>query len=395
MTSAPPEEYIARRTEMIEWIIALMPVEGDAEQKNAHLPFFSVGIKVDAQKTEDAPPAEVVSKTHIPESEKCDFPAESGDLSEFSMDVDIHTKFSFSGVEYDPEPEPRGINLSEASTAADACASVGVEHVLVVWTDETLPVGKNCAGTDEFKSIAEFQENLPRLLARNERSPVESMAVRVRWVGETHLLQMDECAPELLERLAPFSFMQIATSQGNGQAWLAFSEALTQEQYDELKRRLFSRLNPTKSKEGVNGGAHGSVRWPGSLNRKPKRRYADGESPRVQLLSVQPGRTVSIAELDAAGLLAPAPPKKTSEQIREIKGRLPQGWPSMDEYLAKHEDRSTAEFAWCCRAIEAGWPQYKVEEELARRGAKARTRTRDNYITETVANAARKVGVAA
>jgi hypothetical protein len=395
MTAAPPEEYIARRTEMIEWIIALMPVEGDAEQKNAHLPFFSVGIKVDAQKTEDAPPAEVVSKTHIPESEKCDFPAESGDLSEFSMDVDIHTKFSFSGVEYDPEPEPRGINLSEASTAADACASVGAEHVLVVWTDETLPVGENCAGTDEFKSIAEFQENLPRLLACNERSPVVSMAVRVRWKGETHLLQVDECAPELLERLAPFSFMQIATSQGNGQAWLAFSEALTQEQYDELKRRLFSRLNPTKSKEGVNGGAHGSVRWPGSLNRKPKRRYQDGESPRVQLIGVALGRTVSIAELDAAGLLAPLPPKKTPEQIREIKGRLPQGWPSMGEYLAKHKDRSTAEFAWSCRAIELGWPQYRVEEELARIGAKARTRTRDNYITETVANAARKVGIAA
>jgi hypothetical protein len=67
----------------------------------------------------------------------------------------------------------------------------------------------------------------------------------------------------------------------------------------------------------------------------------------------------------------------------------------MDEYLAKHEDRSTAEFAWCCRAIEAGWPQYKVEEELARIGAKARTRTRDNYITDTVTNAALKVGIVA
>jgi hypothetical protein len=391
MACAPPEEIAARRTEMHEWINALMPDAGEAEE-NAHPHLCAVERNVDAPKNESAPPAEVVTKTTFSESENSDFPAESGDLPEKKGDVQTPL---FSGVEYDPEPEPRGINLAEATAAADACASVGVEHVLVVWTDETLPVGKNCVGTDEFKSIAEFQENLPCLLARNERSPVESMAVRVRWKGETHLLQVDECALELLERLAPFSFMQIATSQGNGQAWLAFSEALTQEQYDELKLRLFTRLNPTKSKEGANGGAHGSVRWPGSLNRKPKRRYADGESPRVQLLSVQPGRKVSIAELDAAGLLAPALPKKTSEQIREIKGRLPQGWPSMDEYLAKHKDRSTAEFAWCCRAIEAGWPQYKVEEELARRGAKARTRTCDNYITETVSNAARKVGVAA
>ncbi len=393
---AAPEEYAARRLEMHEWINALMPVEGDNEQENTHPPLHPVEKRVDASKTGSEPSAEVVSKTTLPESEDCSFPAENGDLSEFSRDVDILTKSSFSGVEYDPEPEPRGINLSEASTAADACASVGAEHVLVVWTDETLPVGKNCAGTDEFKSVAEFQENLPRLLARNERSPVVSMAVRVRWAGETHLLQMDECAPELLERLAPFSFMQIATSRGNGQAWLAFSEALTQGQYDELKHRLFTRLNPTKNPEGVNGGAHGSVRWPGSLNRKPKRRYADGESPRVQLLSVQPGRTVSIAELDDAGLLAPLPPKKTPAHIREIKGRLPKGWPDFDEYLNRHRgDRSRAEFAWSCRAIEMGWPRYRVEEELSRIGAKARTRTRDNYITETVSNAARKVGVAA
>ena len=67
----------------------------------------------------------------------------------------------------------------------------------------------------------------------------------------------------------------------------------------------------------------------------------------------------------------------------------------MDELLGKHKDRSTAEFAWSCRAIEAGWPQYRVEEELARIGAKACTRTRDNYVAETVAAAARKVGVGA
>jgi hypothetical protein len=386
----PGDEARAVDIALVEWIT-------DEWQKATGrvLPFPAV-LPVEEADTTFSDSPETASSCASPQGQDCEFPAENDETALSSADNLSYETPPRVSVEYDPEPEPRGINLAEAEAAADACASVGAEHVLVVWTDETLPSEENCTGTDRYKSLAEFQADLPRLLKRNEQSPVESMAVRVRWAGETHLLQLDECAPEQRERLAPYSFMQIATSRGNGQAWLAFSEALTQGQYDELKCRLFSRLNPTKDPEGVNGGAHGSVRWPGSLNRKPKRRYADGESPRVQLLSVQPGRKVSIAELDAAGLLAPAPPKKTPEQVREIKGRLPKGWPDFDEFLSRHRgDRSKAEFAWSCHALELGWPRYRVEEELARVGAKARTRTRDNYATETVSNAARRVGVSA
>jgi hypothetical protein len=183
------------------------------------------------------------------------------------------------------------------------------------------------------------------------------------------------------------------TSPANGQAWLCLSDEIaSDEDFKTPRTRLLSKLKHT----GANGGAYGSTRWPGSLNRKPKRRYADGESPRVQLLRLQPGRMVSVAELDAAGVLAPLPPTRTPEQIREIKGRLPKGWPDFDEYLNRHRgDRSRAEFAWSCRALELGWPRYRVEEELSSIGAKARTRTRDNYATETVASAARRVGVTA
>jgi len=387
--SLPSDEALAVDIALVEWITD--------EWKKATgrvLPFPSC-LPVEEADTTFSDVPETVSSCASPQGQDCDFPAENAETASSHADnLSVETPAQVS-VEYDAEPEPRGINLAEATAAVDACASVGAEHVLVVWTDETLPPEENCTGTDRYKSLAEFQADLSRLLKCNEQSPVESMAVRVRWKGETHLLQVDECAPEALERLAPYSFMQIMTSPRNGQAWLAFSESFTQEQYNELKDRLFTRLNPTKDPKGVNGGAHGSVRWPGSLNRKPSRRYADGESPRVQLLLACPGRTVTLAELDAAGLLAPAPPKKTREQIREIKGRLPDGWPSMDELLGRHKDRSTAEFAWSCRAIEAGWPQYRVEEELARIGAKACTRTRDNYVAETVAAAARKVGFGA
>jgi hypothetical protein len=392
MTSAPPEEYIARRTEMIEWIIALMPVEGDAEQKTTHPPFFSssVGIRVDASKNEgvpgDAPPPEVATKCDIPDGEDCDFSPENDDSSEKKVDVDIH---HFSGVEYDPEPEPRGQNMAEALAAVGAFASVGVTDFKIVMVDETKPRGENCTLAEEHDA-----ESLADTMARYlERNRTRSESLTVRPAHARRLIQIDDAGAEVLERLAPFCFLQELTSPANGQAWLCLSDNFTDdEEFKTQRARLLSPLKPT----GANGGAYGSTRWPGSLNKKPQRRYADGESPRVQLLRTQPGRITSLAELDAAGLLAPKPPKKTPAQIREIKGRLPSGWPDLGEFLHRHAgDRSRAEFAWSCRALEMGWPQYRVEEELAQIGAKAMMRARDGYVPETVANAARRVGIVA
>jgi hypothetical protein len=382
---ATTAEKAARRLEMHEWLDALWP-DDDPEQKNAHPLFSSVERKVDASKIGTAPPAEVVSKTHIPEGENCDFPPENGDLSEKKGDVHVPL---FSGVEYDPEPEPRGQSTPDALAALGAFASVGVTDFKIVMVDETRPRGENCALTEDASAEA-FAENMGRYLERNSARP-ESLAVRP--AHTRRLIQIDDCTAEVLERLAPFCFLQELTSPANGQAWLCVSDKFgSDEEFKTFRTRLLFKLKDT----GANGGAYGSTRWPGSLNRKPSRRYADGESPRVQLLRLQPGRTVSIAELDAAGLLAPLPPKKTPEQIREIKGRLPQGWPDLNEFLHRHAgDRSRAEFAWSCRAIEMGWPRYRVEEELSRIGAKARTRTRDDYVTDTVNSAARQVGVRA
>jgi hypothetical protein len=398
MLRATAEEREIRLLELHEWVDAdfRRRLGGDPENRNDVSTLYPVEYKVDTQKSGGHGAPEVVTKRVLFESENCEMTPENSDLPKKVVDIDVHLISQFSGAEYDPEPEPRGISLSEAEAAALACETVGAGSALVVWTDETLPPEVNCTSTDRFESIAEFRENLPRLLSRNDRSPVESMAVRIRWKGDSHLLQVDDCSPEVLAMLAPYSFMQMATSPESGQSWLAFPKGFTSEQYDELKSRLFLHLNPTGDPKGANGGAHGSVRWPGSLNRKPKRRYADGESPRVKLLRTQAGRTTSLAELEAAGLLAPPTPKPSRKAARAIRGSFPatNDWPDIDDLLRCHAgDRSKAEFAFCCRAIEAGWPQYRVEDELSRRGAKASTRTRDNYITETVQNAARKVGV--
>lgn len=183
---------------------------------------------------------------------------------------------------------------------------------------------------------------------------------------------------------APLTFLQFATSPGNAQSWLALADCLTPEQYEDVRRRLLVMLKPT----GANGGPYGASRWPGSLNRKPNRRYADGESPRVQLLRVAYGRRVSIAELEAAGLLAPPRLKPSAAEVRGIKSRIPEGWPDMDYYLSQKGNRSDAEMAWCVRALGMGWPRSHVKAELARIGDKARLRRRDNYVSETVDKAA-------
>jgi hypothetical protein len=239
-------------------------------------------------------------------------------------------------------------------------------------------------------SIDKFKDQLPTLLEYNRRTR-ESMTTRLHFKGDTRLIQLDDCSPDVMSGLAPFAFLQAATSPGNGQTWLALHKGLTPEQYNELRRRLLARLKPT----GANGGAYGSIRFPGSLNCKPKRCYADGEPCRVQLLRAAPGRVVTEAELNAAGLLAPAPPKPTPAEVRAITSRLPvEGFPDMAaEIDAAGGDRSRGEFFWCMKSLRRGFPKQMVENELSRAGDKARTRHHDNYIHDTVENAARMIGL--
>jgi hypothetical protein len=324
--------------------------------------------------------------------ESANSPGDFGGKMEDS-EADRRTLLSYGApalevVEYEPEDEPRGVSLGEAEAAAALCASVGVERVKRVLVDDTKPDGDPERITlARDHTLAEFQGQLPYYLERNRRSSVESMTVRIRFKGDFRLLQLDDTPPAVLEVLRPFAFFMPATSPGNGQAWLAFAEDLSEAQYDELRYRLF-KTGPL-AKLGVNGGAHGSVRWPGSLNKKPSRRYADGEPPRVQLLYAAVGRTVTVAELESAGLLGEAPPKQKAVDVRAIRGKLPKGWPDLTELYAKYDDdRSRAEYVWCLKALQKGWPAAHVERELSVVRSKATVRSRDSYVSDTVRKAA-------
>jgi hypothetical protein len=294
-----------------------------------------------------------------------------------------------------------GVSLTDAELAASVCASVGVERFGVVVVDDTKERGEegSCIFA-ETVAPARFRDRLPYYLAQNERNPVASLTVRLRSIKHNyglHILQVDDATPADVELLKPFAFWGVATSPGSAQVWLALAEKLTVEQYNELRQRLFDRLNPEGKKALANGGAHGSMRWIGSLNRKPKRRLADGTSPRVEFLFFAHGRRVRVAELEAAGLLAPAAVKVSNvveASARFKTSRIPYGgFPSLDDYLLKHRkpdgapDRSSAESAWCCASLRLGFSESAVEDELSRITLKGRGRSYA-YVRDTVTHAA-------
>lgn len=298
-----------------------------------------------------------------------------------------------AALEYAPEAEPRGVSLSEAQSAATACASVGIDRMLVVVIDDTVEDYKESVKFVERGTLARFKERLAGHLERNACSPVESLTVRFRLKTDFRYLQCDDCPLEALATLAPFSFLRFATSPGNAQAVLALSDKLTKKEYEVLKYRLFNKTTSPLGRMGVNAGGNGSARWPGSINHKPKRKFADGSSPRVQLLGVALGRFVSVGQLEAAGLLGPPPVEANPAAVRAMQRRLPGGWPDIEPFYAKYDnDRSRAEIAWAMRAGAMGWPEVRVAARLGQIGAKAATRDRDGYVTTTVRKAFDRLG---
>lgn len=321
-----------------------------------------------------------------------DFSAETDESGGDSADVFVRQMTPAEVLEFDPEPEPRGVSITEADTALTTCISVGIDKLLTVFVDDNIENFEESCAFSEYGNAREFRDRLEGYLKRNQ-SRRESMTVRLRFKDNFDIIQCDDCPPEALEAFAPFSFLQVATSPGNGQSWIALADGLNAEEYRDLRFRLFAERAPF-GKLGVNGGAHGSLRWPGSLNHKPKRRYADGESPRVQLLRSALRQVVTVAELEAAGLLGASPVKTNPRVVREMRGRLPKGWPDINECYARFDrDRSRAEFVWAMRAGAMGWPEARVAERLTQIGAKAITRDRDGYVTSTVRKAFECLGL--
>jgi hypothetical protein len=276
------------------------------------------------------------------------------------------------------KPDPR-----MASVSLDYLLSVSVSDFAVLFLDDLAP--KENALRDRIMLDGNtLKRSFPALLKEASRAR-ESFVIDMR-AGGRRIIQVDECNESTLKLLAPFSVLQILTSEGNGQAILALSEGLSDEECKETKAGLFVPLKGS----GANCGASGASRWPGSFNFKPNRQRADGSFPMVRLLGGLFGRTVTIQELAGAGLLAPSEATKPLRfQPRPLASPENLWWPEYDLELSA-TDRSCADFKFCVAAVEIGWPPQIIEEKLCEVSPKASQRS-PSYAAMTVRKAIQAV----
>jgi len=135
----------------------------------------------------------------------------------------------------------------------------------------------------------------------------------------------------------------------------------------DLRRRV-------KKAAGADPSASGAVRVAGTMNFK--RKY-EPDCPTVAIQEACPGRTVTQAELEALGLIAPPDPPRPATVLRNSKGDT---WPSYQQCLeaaplnhgGDAPDVSRADFTFALIASDWGHPAEQVAARLMEYSSKAR-----------------------
>jgi hypothetical protein len=260
-----------------------------------------------------------------------------------------------------------GGGVVDSLATVSAFESVGADSFTVTMRDE-----ESGKGEAQEMAGAELRAWLPALLERNETRE-ESLIIRPR---SASVVQVDDLDRAGVERLKPFSFLTIETSPGNYQAWLAIAGA---DSVSGVRSRLLEKV-------GADVGANGATRLPGSLNRKPKHRRADGSYPRVRVVSVAPSFLVTVEELEGAELLvspAAAPPVWTEHRGLRVNSRAARAFPSYEKCLAdKGGNRSKADASFLKICELRGFTMGEAIEELKRVAGRDKLK-RDDYIKRT------------
>src|SRR5262249_55891906 len=154
------------------------------------------------------------------------------------------------------------------------------------------------------------------------------------------------------------------TSPGNYQVWIALTGAPNTQ---EGSRDFALRLNRGA---GADHRASRAGRIAGSVNYKPRH----GPSfPMVEIVYLHDGLTVSCADLESAGLVAPPTAAKPEPAPRT--GPVPTGlWPDYAWVLSRApmrkdgsgRDRSIADAFWCKLAAVGEHSVDAIEHELER-----------------------------
>lgn len=235
---------------------------------------------------------------------------------------------------------------SDALRSIEAFESVGADTFGVTLRDEVRKAGteyKHDSGSDLTAQLNNyFQRNADTMT---------SIIVRPRGAV---LIQLDDLLASQVERLRQFSFLIVETSAENYQVWIALPKG-TDEKTRQLTRwRLIKRLKADKN-------ASGAMRMPGSINRKPER-----QGFRVRLTAARHGQIVTVEELDASALLAPAP-ILAATITSAYSGASRRLFPDYQQCLVlKNGNRSDSDAMFLWIAIERGFTFDEAWAELVR-----------------------------
>ncbi|MGH9968827.1 MAG: DNA-primase RepB domain-containing protein [Pyrinomonadaceae bacterium] len=265
--------------------------------------------------------------------------------------------------------------ILQAPDCVDLFAGMGAKEFAVTMLRDGNTIGRRGELYQRLQT-KQLLRSMPGFVKRN-RTREESLIVRP--IGD-HFIQVDECDSELLERLRPFAFLIIETSQQNYQSWLALPLKTEKSDRDSVRTRLLRCL------EGVDKTASGAMRWPGSINHKPGRKAFC-----VRIVGSHPGRFVTPAELDSAGLLAPLLARADIFRTAHTSPETRLSWPDYQRCLREalkgdgSPNRSIADKNWAILALGRGMSPESVEARLREVSEKANRRP--NYAQSTVAYA--------
>jgi hypothetical protein len=276
--------------------------------------------------------------------------------------------------------QKHGAGVTASLDMLDVFESVGVQFCDLTHTN----ADEEKRGFRSKQTLQQARASMPYLVPSSERRR-NNVIIRPHHPPAAVLLQLDDLTAGNLERVRPFAFMVVATSPGNFQAWLAVESAGIEDRKDFARR--------VRKATGADPTASGAVRVAGTANYK--RKY-EPDFPVIAIDLAQPGRTVSPAALQTAGLIV-APEKSAPAKIlpRRHGGRK---WPSYKfcvdhapkAHNADRPDISRADFTFCMTAIDWGFTVEATAARLLEESGKARENGQP-YAMETARNAAAAV----
>jgi hypothetical protein len=285
-------------------------------------------------------------------------------------------------------------DTGQALAMLEAFASVGARVFDLSITDINGDPVEGLQRTGE--SLAQLRRRIGRDLQAAECNG-HNVIIRPRSTAAL-LVQLDDFSPEKAAQMEPYAFITISTSPGNGQVWLAVADG-PKESEKEAAKAFRKRI---RRGAGADKSATGATRISGSLNFKLH--YAP-EFPLVTLTHVERGKTITVAQLEKAGLIASAeepapilPPASVPPRIPPSGATSARYWPDYERALRgaplkKHgsgPDRSLADYMFCRWAAQRGWTAEEIAIKLVEVSPKAQEQARrgdEGYAKVTAWNA--------